>query len=146
MVESHLTLIKNGKQATAHQQYCALSETLKLHTLSSFKVKSCKNLDSAKSSIETCTAEIETTQFRMKLNPDGTKSAEKELLTEVKFQVWDSDQFFQSWAKSRAEINNLERTTAEIIGRAPVYLPQPQRSEVNSASKCLSVEADGVVN
>ncbi len=145
LVESHLQLIKDGKQAEANAQYCIPKETLKLHTVTAFKVSELVPDKKESSSVLVVFPEIDTPQFKFKTNAEGQLTAEKEKIT-VKIQVWKSEEFYQAYVKSRSEINNLIRSSSAITGSAPKILPIPTREDVNSADKCLYVEAEGVVN
>jgi hypothetical protein len=146
LVESHLQLIKDGKQAEANDQYCIPKESLKLHTITAFKVPQLKADETEGASVQVVFPEIQTSQFRFKTNPEGSLTSEKEQLKTVKIQVWKSDDFYQRYVKSTAEVNNLTRTTSLITGSKPDLLPQPTREDVNSAPICVIVEADGVSN
>jgi len=138
LAEKHLDQIKSGKASQANQQYCMTGETLRLHTVNSFKVTSFQQKTRDNLPYTEVVANIETDQYRFKnVDNNGVMAPQKEVLRQVTLEIWKSDDFYQVSVKSAAKLNDLGKSTVALTGAQPVTLSVPDRGKVNKESLCV---------
>lgn len=138
LAEKHLDMIKSGKASQANQQYCMTGETLRLHTVNSFKVTSSQRKTRDNLPYTEVVASIETDQFRFKnVDNGGVMVPQKEVLQQVTLEVWKSDDFYQEVVKTTAKLNDLAKSTAALTGTQTATSSVPDRDKVNKDSLCI---------
>lgn len=138
LAENHLDMIKSGKVSQANQQYCITSETLRLHTVSSFKVTSSQQKTRDNFPYTEVVASIETDQFRFKnVDKGGVMVPQKDVLQQVTLEVWKSDDFYQELVKTTAKLNDLAKSTAALTGTQTATSSVPDRNKVSKESLCI---------
>lgn len=138
LAEIHLEQIKLGKVSQANQQYCMPSDTLRLHTVKSSKVISSQQKTQDNLSYIEVIANIETDQYRFKsIDKEGISIPQKEVLNQVKLEIWKSDDFYQSHVKNTAKLNDLTNSTAALTGIQGKTFLAPKREEINKESLCI---------
>jgi hypothetical protein len=138
LAENHLDQIKSGKSSQANQQYCITSETLRLHTVKSFKVISSQQKTRDNFPYTEVAFNIETDQFRFKNVGNGeVMIPQKEVLKQVILEIWKSDDFYQKLVKSYAKANDSANSVAALTGTKIETLSVPDRGEVNKESLCV---------
>jgi hypothetical protein len=143
LAEKHLDMIKSGKSSQANQQYCMPSETLRLHTVNSFKVSSSQQKTRDNLPYTEVVASIETDQFRFKnVDNGGVIVPKKEVLQQVTLEVWKSDDFYQELVKTTAKLNDLGKSTAALTGTQATTQSVPVRDKVNKDSLCIFLPFD----
>jgi hypothetical protein len=138
LAEDHLDQIKSGKASQANQQYCITSETLRLHTVNSFKVIGSQQKIRDNLPYTEVVSNIETDQFRFKNVGNGDIMVpQKEVLKQVTLEIWKSDDFYQELVKSKAKLNDLAKSTAALTGTETETSSVPDRGKVNKESLCV---------
>lgn len=136
LAESHLSLLQSGNSTKANKQYCKPSETLKLHSVKSFQILSSEPKTDNNIPYTEVVAKINSDQFNFKRVSDKD-IPEKDLLTQITLQVWESQNFYKKMGLFVNDFNDSLKSDLlpQYIEEAKLLMPS--RQEFNEQSSCI---------
>jgi hypothetical protein len=118
LAEQHLQLLKSGKQAEAQQQYCSLGDNLRLIEVEDFQLISETNIDD--------------NGIQYTYSVDSP-----EIENQVIIEVYRPDDFFNVAVRSNSQLNNLLKSSSELMGEVHTGIETPKREDYSSNEYCV---------